>query len=132
MSEMNKAEIVAELEAMTWHRLFNCHQWLADRETVCAVNQKLMKMGLVESTEPNAARYTPLGMELDLDLFEVFMGLFDEWEVPLLLNHYGFIDECEADDLYARMSEKVSPEAVLVRHVRRAYLDFGKATKFLH
>ena len=48
MSELTKAEIVAELEAMAWYRLFNCRQWLADRETVCAVNQKLIKMGLVE------------------------------------------------------------------------------------
>jgi hypothetical protein len=134
MSELTKAEIVAELEAMAWHRLFNCRQWLADRETVCGVNQKLIKMGLVECISPGTERYTPSGMdlELDLELFEVFMGLFDVWEVPLVLDHHGFIDECEADDLYARMSKKASPESVLVGYVRRAYLDYHRATKFLH
>ena len=48
MSEMTKAEIVVELEAMAWNRLFNCRPWLADRETFYAIHQKLIKMGLVE------------------------------------------------------------------------------------
>ena len=46
--KMNNTEIIAELEAMVWHRLFNCRRWLADRETAWAVHQKLIKMGLVE------------------------------------------------------------------------------------
>ena len=82
MSEMNKAEIVAELEAMAWYRLFNCRQWLADWETIWALHQKLIKMGLVEHISSDTCRHTPLGTELDVDLFEVFMGLFDVWEVP--------------------------------------------------
>ena len=88
MSEMTKAEIVAELEAMAWNRLFNCRQWLADRETVWAVEQKLIKMGLVERISSDTWRNTPLGTELDVDLFEVFMGLFDVWEVPYILEDH--------------------------------------------
>jgi hypothetical protein len=75
MSEMNKAEIVAELEAIAWNRLFNCHQWLPDRETIWALHQKLIKMGLVEHISSDTWRNTPLGTELDIDLFQVFMGL---------------------------------------------------------
>ena len=50
MSEMSKAEIVAELEAMAWSRLFNCRQWLPDQETFYAINLKLTKMGLTDRT----------------------------------------------------------------------------------
>jgi hypothetical protein len=132
MSEMSKAEIVAELEAMAWYRLFNCRQWLADWETIHAVHQKLIKMGLVEHISSDTCRHTPLGTELDTDLFEVFMGLFDVWEVPYILEDHRLIDEWESDSICARMARKANPEFVLAGVVRRAYLDYGKATKFLH
>lgn len=129
---MNKAEIVAELEAMAWYRLFSCPQWLADRETCYTVHQKLIKMGLVECISSDTWRHTPLGTELDVDLFEVFMGLFDVWEVPWILEDHRLIQERESDLMCARMSRKANPEFVLVGYVRRAYFDYGKATKYLH
>jgi hypothetical protein len=132
MSEMNKAQIVAELEAMAWYRLFNSCQWLADRETIYAVNQKLIKMGLVERISSDTWRTTPSGKELDVNLFEVFMGLFDAWEVPSILEDHRLIDEWEIDSLYARMSRKANHESVLIGYVRRAYLDYRRAIKFLH
>ena len=132
MSELTKAEIVAELEAMAWHRLFHCRHWLADRETVRAVDQKLIQMGLREQISSDTWRNSPLGKELDVDLFEVFMGLFDEWEVPYMLEDHGLIDEWESDSICARMSRKADPELVLVEVVRRAYRDYGKDTKFLN
>jgi hypothetical protein len=128
MSEMTKAEIVAELDAMAWHRLFNCRHWLADRETNGAIHQKLVKMGLVE----HSSQITPLGMELDVVLFEAFMGHFYEWEVPSILEDHNLIDEWEFDNLYARMCRTDNPETVLVGYVRRAYLDYRRPTKFLH
>jgi hypothetical protein len=132
MSELTKPEIVAELEAMAWHRLFDSRHWLADRETIWAVHQKLIKMGLVEQISSDTWRNTPLGKELDVDLFEVFMGLFHEWEVPYILEDHGLVDEWESDTICARMSRKANPEVVLVGFLRRAYLDYGKASKFLH
>ena len=132
MSEMTKAQIVAELDAMAWHRLFNCRHWLADQETNWAIHQKLMKMGLVEHISSDTYKNTPLGMELDVDLFTAFMGHFSEWDVPSILEDHHLIDEWEFDALYARMSRSADPEIVLVGYVRRAYLDYGKASKFLH
>jgi hypothetical protein len=130
---MNKAKIVAELENMVVARLFGRHTWLADRETFCAVNRKLIQMGLVEvvCVEPVTWRSTPLGNELDVRLFEVFMGLFDEWEVPMILEHYRFIDESEADVIWARM-DKGDAESILIGYVKRAYFVYRKANKFLH
>ena len=87
---MNKAKIIAELENMVVTRLFSRQPWLADRETISAVHRRLVQMGLVEQAfvEPQTWRSSPLGKELDVELFEVFLGLFDQWDVPGMLEHY--------------------------------------------
>ena len=130
---MNKAHIIMELENMVAARLFGRQPWLADRETFSAVNRKLIQMGLVEvvCVEPLTWRISPLGKELDVELFQVFMGHWSEWEVPMILEEYHLLDEAEAEALYERM-DKADAETVLSGHVRRAYFDYGKATKFLH
>jgi hypothetical protein len=130
---MNKAKIIAELENMVVARLFGRQPWLADRETCSALHRKLIQMGLVEvvCVEPETWRSSTLGKELDVDLFEVFLGLFDEWEVPMILEHYGLIDESEFDVICARM-DKGDAESILIGYVKRAYFDYRKATKFLH
>ena len=86
VSAMNKAEIIAELENMVAARLFSDQPWLADREACVAIERKLIQMGLVEvvTTEPPTWRHTPLGKELDVELFQAFMGHWSEWEVPMI------------------------------------------------
>jgi hypothetical protein len=114
-------------------RLFSRQPWLADRETFSAAHRKLIQMGLVEigGFEPLTWQISRLGKELDVELFEVFMGLFDEWEVPMILEHHHLIDPSEVDAIYARMSE-TNAEIILIGYVKRAYFDYRKATKFLH
>ena len=104
---MNKAKIIAELENMVVTRLFSRQPWLADRETCSAVHRKLVQMGLVEQVrvEPETWRNTPLGKELHVDLLEVFMGVWCEWEIPCILERYRLIDESEADDICERIIE---------------------------
>ena len=130
---INKAEIIVELENMVAARLFGRQPWLADRETYSAVKRKLIQMGLVEvvSVEPQTWRATPLGKELDVDLFQVFMGIIYEWDVVTILEDYRLIDKAEAYAMYARM-EKGDAESVVIGYVKRAYFDYRKATKFLH
>jgi len=130
---MNKSKIVTELENMVVARLFGRQPWLADRETCCAVNRKLKQMGLWEivCVEPETWRFSPLGKELDVVLFVVFMGLINAWGVPIILEHYRLIDELEAGVIYARM-DKGDAESILIGYVKRAYFDYRKATKFLH
>src|SRR5262249_47545358 len=81
---MNKSKIVAELENMVVARLFGRQPWLADRETCCAVNRKLKQMGLWEvvCVEPKTWQFSPLGKELDVLLFLVFMGFINAWDAP--------------------------------------------------
>jgi hypothetical protein len=129
---MNKAEIIAELENMVAARLFSGQRWLADLETNSAYHRKLIKMGLVEQVrvEPQTCRITPLGKELDVDLFQAFMGLWCEWEVPLILEEYGFMNESEFDAIIECTSD-ADAERRLSGYVKRAYFDYRKA-KFLH
>ena len=131
MSEMNKAEIVAELEAMAWHRLFNCRHWLADRETFWAVHQKLIEMGLVEHISSDPGRNSPVGTELDVDLFKCSWG-------SLMCGRCHTSSKIIASSMNGRAIAFAHAwpgghrEFVLAGVVRRAYLDYGKATKFLH
>jgi hypothetical protein len=61
----------------------------------------------------------------------VFIGLWDAWEVPIILEDYRLIDESEVDVIYAGM-DKGDAEAILIRYVKRAYFDYRNVTKFLH
>jgi hypothetical protein len=133
VSAMNKAKIIAELENMVAARLFSGRPWLADRETTSAYHRKLIQMGLVEqaAVEPPTWRYTPLGKEVDIELFEVFMGLFYEWDVPLILEEYGLLNESEFDAITECTSD-ADAERLLSGYVKRAYFDYRKAAKFLH
>jgi hypothetical protein len=89
-------------------------------------------MCLVERISPDTYQNTPLGTELDVDLFEVFMGLIDEWDMLTILEDHYLIDESEFDIIYERLSTNANPESVLMGYVRRAYFDYRKATKYLH
>jgi hypothetical protein len=59
------------------------------------------------------------------------MGHWEECEIPIILEEYGLIDESEADDIWARITD-ANAESILVGYVKRAYFDYWKATKFLH
>jgi hypothetical protein len=49
--------------------------------------------------QPDSWQETPLGKEVDVGLFGVFIGIIDVWDVPLILEHRRLIDEDEADDI---------------------------------
>jgi hypothetical protein len=133
LNDMNKAQIIAQLENMVAARLFSGQPWPADWETFSAVNQKLIQMGLWEEVgvEPRTWRTTPLGRELHLDLFQAFMGVINEIEVPLILEEYGLIDESEFDAI-CECTSQANAESLLSGYVKRAYFDYRNATKFLH
>jgi hypothetical protein len=59
------------------------------------------------------------------------MGLFDEWDVPIILEHHCLIDGAETDAIYERMATTNS-EGILSDYVKRAYFDYRCARDFLH
>jgi hypothetical protein len=130
---MNKAKILMDLENMVVSRLFGPQPWLADRETSLGLSEQLLQMGLIEivCVEPCTWKFSSLGKELDVDLFEVFLGLIYEWEVPTILERYGLINESEVDIICTNM-DKANAESVLSEYVKRAYFKYHNAGKFAH
>jgi hypothetical protein len=74
---------------------------------------------------PSTWRITPLGEELDVDLFAAFMGVTWEWEVPVTLERAGLLSGSECDAIFECTSEP-DAETLLAEYVKRAYFDYGK------
>jgi hypothetical protein len=91
---IDKRAVLLDLHVMMHFRLFGRCYWLADREACDALSRKLDDLGLQErvSGDEDTSRKRPLGNELPLDLIMVFLGLWDEWEMPNILERHGLID----------------------------------------
>jgi hypothetical protein len=137
---MHKASVIAELENLVNDRLFVGPWYATDRATNDAIHEKFVALGLIEELHDGlgSCQGTPLGNELHAQLFEVFIGHWDAWEVPMILKDFGLIDEAERDALFDRLAEAeerhapledAAAEAVLLPHVRRAYCKYRNATK---
>ena len=131
---MTRSEILTEVEAMIFARLFGKGRWLADRETAAILGRKLEQMGLEERVpgDRETWRSTPLGRELHSHLLMVFLGLWDEWEVPVILQDYGVIDDLECETIWGFLGAGRDAEAVLKKYVREAYFAHYKRTELLN
>jgi hypothetical protein len=92
------------------------------------LNGARSEMGLQEKIAGNddMLRWTPLGKELKIDLMLVFMGLWHECEVPMILEDHGLISKHQAAKIYRRCGRGEDPEAVLTPYVQRAFLAHFK------
>src|SRR3954465_14597167 len=83
----DKSEIIRRLHAMVVSRLFGEGQWRGDRESNEAARRICREMDLWEPVADSveAFRYTSLGQELNVQLMDVFLGTWEDWEVPLIL-----------------------------------------------
>jgi hypothetical protein len=126
---MNRGEIIGELEAIVYVRLFGPGPWLVDRETGLSLEKRILQMGLRDEAQGRATR---LGTELNIRLQELFMGMWDEGEIPGILYDYRLIDGSLRNNLYDRMEMGADPESILRGIVQQAYLDYHQATKYVH
>ena len=127
MGAIRRAELLRELDALVNARLFGPRPWLADRESGAALSRKLEKLGLqlrVVEGDFEMWRTTALGKEQHLDLLMVFAGMWDEWEMPDILEEYGLIDEANSEAIFDGLGAGADPESVLLTCVRKAYADF--------
>jgi hypothetical protein len=124
VSAMNKVQIIAELENMVAARLFSDQPWPADWEAISALHRKLIQMGLVEQVSDELITWgaTPLGKELNVDLFRVFLGLWYV-DVPIILKEYGLIDESEFDAI-CECTSLADVDSLFSKYVKRAYFDY--------
>ena len=122
---MDKRAVIQNLHAMMVTRLFGDRPWLADRESCEALRTKLDELSLQERVpgDTSATRSTALGNELELDLVMVFIGLWVEWEMPMILEDHGLIDEDDTDRLFDLLETCGDPERLLRPIVRKAYRD---------
>ena len=130
---MEKANVIRSLHAMMISRLFDERPWLADREACAALHKKLDDLGLQECVpgDDSSTRSTALGNELNMDLVMVFIGLWDEWEMPIILERFGLIDETDELRIYELLETCSDPERLLRPIVRKAYRDHYNPSRLL-
>ncbi len=85
-------------------------------------DKALLTAGLVETVpgDGDDRRKTPLGDAVNLDLLMAFLGVWDESEVPRILQDNGLIDEAESERLWDLLGTGADYTA-LRPVVRRAY-----------
>jgi hypothetical protein len=80
--------------------------------------------------KPGTSQYTPLGLEPNVELMSIFAGAVNLWDIPLLLDLMGHLDDEEADEIYAATSKH--PERVIRQHVRQVYFKFCNRSERLN
>ena len=128
----SKAEIIKTIHALLHESLFGSRPWLAGYDTVCGLIEQLNRLGLQEPVpgKLNTWRATPLGNELNIDLMEVFMGLWAPSEVPFILKQNDLVSEDEAFEVYRRVIEGEEHgmaedlELILLPLVRHAFFRY--------
>jgi hypothetical protein len=124
-----KTAIATRLAVISSTRLFGEEQWLVDREAAIKLDEALQAMGLHEKVSANTFRNTTLGKEVDVDLHMVFMGLWEPWEMVLILEERGLLDEDEVDPLFDLLErDEKHYEPPFKARVQQAYRNFHKAT----
>jgi hypothetical protein len=130
---LNKADICRALYHAAEFHLFGAGSWPADREASAAfwqMRDDLELTTVVSDGKPGTIQYTPLGLELNVELMSIFTGAVGLWDIPLLLDLMGHLDDEEAEAIDESISRH--PEHVIRRLVRRVYFKFCNQSKFLN
>jgi|APSaa5957512535_1039671.scaffolds.fasta_scaffold219265_1 hypothetical protein len=123
---LDKRTVATNLHSLIHTRLFRDRPWYAGRETYNAVNRALFDWGLQEhvlGALPKTTRPTLAGVELEIDLVMVFLGIRDDWDTPHILEQHGLIDETEENRIYDLLDGGDEPECVLRPVVLKAFGD---------
>lgn len=118
------AAALCKLHAIADHRLLGTGGWPASEEETAAFFKITEDLELAEDA-PMA-----LGFEVSIDLMTVFAGCEMLAHIPEILEHYGYINSSEADELWELpFTER---ETRLHSLVYRAYRDFCGHSKWLN
>jgi hypothetical protein len=128
---ITRTEVLRVVDAIASRRLFsNEEKWLVPGPTTAnALNRTLRTLGLVEE-DGKDTRSTALGKELNIDLHEVFMGLWEPWDAIHVLEQNNLVSDDEMDSLFdlLEMGEQ-HYEPILRSRVQQAYRDYYGATR---
>jgi len=109
--DTNRAEILAEIEALACARLFDTGPWLTDREAAGLLHRRIWQMDLSEPVpgKANSWRSTALRKELDVDLLMVILGTIGRMGRNPCTEH-EFIDDLEAQHIEDMLAAGGDPE----------------------
>jgi hypothetical protein len=121
--DKSRYRIEQRLDAIVLSRLFGGRRWLADPNECEVLQRFLHDLGLEEPViGTDQIRSTELGKVLNVDLMQVFLGLWDPWEVPGMLLHHSLISDANAQELLRRLGTGWDPERALKPQVKQACL----------
>ena len=80
--------------------------------------------------KPGMIQCAPLGLDLNVELMSIFAGALGLWDIPLVLDLMGYLDDDEADAIYPVKSKH--PERVIRQHVRQVYFKFCNRSRYLN
>jgi hypothetical protein len=128
---VNTASVICKLHEITDHYLLGTGTWPADRESLPAFFKTVRGLGLDEDVPDSSGttRSAALGKELKLDLLMAFVGAWDLWDIPYILEEYGYFDESQAEELCFPLVEM---DRKLRCYVFQAYLRFCNYSQLLH
>ncbi len=110
-----------DFDGMVQARLFHdAVPWPMDVSEIEGFNKVLETAGLVETGPGDGWKKTPWGDAMNLDLLMVFLGIWDRFDVPWILQKNGLIDATECgwlEDLLG-VDDSYAP---LLPAIRRAY-----------
>jgi hypothetical protein len=129
---MNKVAIICKLHEIADHYLLGSGSWPAHRKFLPVFRKTVRELGLDEDVPemPGTTQFTALGKELNLDLFMAFVGDWDLWEIPFILEDNGYLERSEADELYN--GPPLEAERKIRWYVLRAYLKFCNRSSLLN
>jgi hypothetical protein len=120
---MNKSVALQELNKLVDEILFGSGRWPPDPGPVCS---RLSEMGLTEklARDPQSSMYTELGKTVQVDIFEVFLGVYDEAEIPFILEQFGLFRRAESEWLWDRLEAGENVWPWMRVRLRRAYREY--------
>jgi hypothetical protein len=121
---MSKSEIARRLHQMVDERLFGNKPWPMGQESAKDAHATLLELGLIEYVSATDYRDTTLGKELDVSLLQAFMGLWDEYELPDILEMRSLIEEKDVSILRKVLSRGHGWEQIFKEYVRKAYFAY--------
>jgi hypothetical protein len=125
----SQAEIIRTLYEMADYRLLGEGSWPADRYFVSMFTDLVRRWGLEEVSprDPCTSYFTRLGRLVNLDKMAVFIGVHEPFDIPYLLEVWGYIDTETFDEIFASIDEN-NVEEIVREYVRKAYLSYCKRT----
>ena len=122
---VDKAAVICQLHSIIDHYLLGEGSWPAQTEALPALYKTFRKLGLNEDCpdDPECEQSTALGKELRFELLLAFVGAYEMWEIPGILEENGYLEESEAEEIYFHLPP-LQAERKLHRYVLRAYRKY--------